>query len=228
MSDRTASGLLRSSVAATLSQVWRYGVAFVTRVLLRRGEVLVSSAGWGLWHWSVDTVFSLLAQVRDLGVPAHVVRSRPRPWGNFLALEAVWGVTLGLGVVVAAPWLAGELDFDPQGDVVRALRLLVLFFVFEGLARVPLTWFECELRLDRTLAPEVVRNLVWAGLAIGLAVAVLLGRRLEGLLYGVRVTDATTLVATAAVLATVAILANLLPTRRATAVDPVRVLRAER
>jgi putative ABC transport system permease protein len=70
--------------------------------------------------------------------------------------------------------------------------------------------------------------LLAGGLAIGLAVAVLLGRRLEGLLYGVRVTDATTLLATAAVLATVAILANLLPTRRATAVDPVRVLRAER
>lgn len=163
--EDTAGGLLRSAGAATASQLWRAAVAFATRVALRR---LVSEAAFGLWHWAAETVFVLLAQLRDVGLPPQVVRSRPRPWGNFLAVELVWGGVLGLLVLLGAPLLAR--GFSGGGaDVVPVLRLLVLFFLFEGLARVPLTFFEAELAVERALAPELVRNLCFALLAVGLA-----------------------------------------------------------
>jgi O-antigen/teichoic acid export membrane protein len=160
-----AGGLLRSTGAATLSQVWRYGVAFVTRVILRR---LLAPGAWGVWHWAVDAVFGLLAQLRDLGLPAHVVRTRPRPYGNFLAVEVVWGAALGLGVLAFAPMVA-RLFPEAPAELATVLRVLVVFFLFEGLARVPLTFFEAELAIHRALGPELARNLCWAVGSIALA-----------------------------------------------------------
>lgn len=163
-----AGGLLRSATAATLSQLWRYGVAFLTRVVLRRGEILVTQGAWGAWHWAVDAVFGLLTQVRDLGLPAQMVRSRPRPYGNYLAVELVWGSVLGAGVLALAPWIARAFHGGPP-ELPNVLRLLVVFFLLEGLARVPLTYFEAELAIDRALWPELARNMCWAVGAISLA-----------------------------------------------------------
>lgn len=163
-----AAGLLRSTGAATLSQVWRYGVAFLTRIVLRRGEVLVSQAAWGAWHWSVDTVFAFLGQVRDLGLPAHIVRSRPRPYGNFLAVELAWGGLLGALVLTLAPRIASAFQGAPQ-ELPLVLRALVAFLLLEGLARVPLIYFEAELQIDRAVGPELLRNLCWAVGAVCLA-----------------------------------------------------------
>ncbi len=70
--------------------------------------------------------------------------------------------------------------------------------------------------------------LVAAGLALGLGVAVLAGRRIAPLLYGVSPTDVETFAVTSAVLAAVALVATLIPARRASSVDPVSVLRRER
>ena len=47
--------------------------------------------------------------------------------------------------------------------------ILALFFFIEGLGKVPLTFFEAELLIDRAVVPEIVRNLCFAALAIGLA-----------------------------------------------------------
>ncbi len=165
-STETAGRLLRSSGAAAFSQLWRVGFTFVTRMILRR---LLEPAAWGLWHWSVDSVFLLLAQVRDLGLPAQVARVRPRPYGNFLAVEAVWGGTLGLLVLVGSPWLGRAYSGGLAASSV--VRLLVLFLVLEGLARVPLTFFEAELLVGRAVVPELVRNFCWAVLSVVLALA---------------------------------------------------------
>ncbi len=70
--------------------------------------------------------------------------------------------------------------------------------------------------------------LVVAGLCLGLAVAVVAGRGIAPLLYGVSPTDVVTFTATSAVLAAVALIATLIPARRASTVDPVSVLRRER
>jgi len=65
------------------------------------------------------------------------------------------------------------------------------------------------------------------GLAIGIAGALALGRYLETLLFEVKPADPATLTAVVALLLTVAIAACLLPTRRATRVDPMVALHYE-
>ena len=65
------------------------------------------------------------------------------------------------------------------------------------------------------------------GIAIGLAGAILTTRIMQSLLFGVSPTDPLTLAAVTIVLAAIAALASYAPARRATAVDPVEVLRRE-
>jgi putative ABC transport system permease protein len=69
--------------------------------------------------------------------------------------------------------------------------------------------------------------LVIAGLVAGLAVALVLTRFMEGVLYGVSATDALTFTLVVFLLAAVALLACLVPARRATKVDPMVALRHE-
>jgi putative ABC transport system permease protein len=65
------------------------------------------------------------------------------------------------------------------------------------------------------------------GLAAGLVVTLPLTRALRRFLYGVEPNDPVTLLAAVAVLLVVSLAASLLPALRATAVDPVTVLKAE-
>ncbi|HKY43592.1 MAG TPA: ABC transporter permease [Pyrinomonadaceae bacterium] len=65
------------------------------------------------------------------------------------------------------------------------------------------------------------------GLALGLAGAFFMSQLLIGLLYGVSPTDPLTFTAVSIVLLAVALLACLIPARRATRVDPIVALRTE-
>jgi putative ABC transport system permease protein len=65
------------------------------------------------------------------------------------------------------------------------------------------------------------------GLGIGIILAVTSTRVMSSLLYGVSSFDPVTLLATAVVLLTVAVLASYLPARKATKVDPMVALRYE-
>jgi ABC-type antimicrobial peptide transport system permease subunit len=67
--------------------------------------------------------------------------------------------------------------------------------------------------------------LVLAGMAAGLAAALALTRYLTTLLHGVTPTDPITFTVIPVLMAVVAILASLLPARRASAVDPATALR---
>jgi putative ABC transport system permease protein len=70
-------------------------------------------------------------------------------------------------------------------------------------------------------------TLLGIGAAIGLAGALVAGRFLAGLLYGVKAADPQALLAAMAVLALVALAAALLPALRATRIDPMLALRYE-
>jgi putative ABC transport system permease protein len=66
-----------------------------------------------------------------------------------------------------------------------------------------------------------------SGLLLGGALAVVLGRTIEAVLYGVSPTDPLSLAAIATVLVGVVLLASYVPARRATRVEPTRALRAD-
>jgi putative ABC transport system permease protein len=68
---------------------------------------------------------------------------------------------------------------------------------------------------------------VVAGLAVGLAGSLALGRALSSLLYGVPAHDPGTLAAASAVLAGTALVACVMPARRAAHIDPARALREQ-
>jgi ABC-type antimicrobial peptide transport system permease subunit len=70
-------------------------------------------------------------------------------------------------------------------------------------------------------------RLSMAGLLLGLLATIALSRVLASLLYGIEPTDPATLFAVASILTLVSVAACLAPARRATAVDPVRVLKSE-
>ncbi len=125
------------------------------------------------------------------------------------ALLAAFG---GLGLVLASVGLYGVVAYS----VSRRTREVGIRMAI-GAGRVDV------LRL-------VVREgmvLVAVGLTLGLAAALAGGQLLGGLLYGIEPHDPLTFLAVAAVLAAVALAANLLPARRATRVDPMVALRYE-
>jgi len=68
---------------------------------------------------------------------------------------------------------------------------------------------------------------ILAGVALGLAAALALGRVVSSLIFGVRATDPLTFAAVALVLLLVGILATIIPAYRATGIEPVRILREE-
>jgi putative ABC transport system permease protein len=79
----------------------------------------------------------------------------------------------------------------------------------------------------QTLMMREMVLLLAAGTVVGLTAALIVAKGLTVFLYGISTTDPTALFAVAATLVTVSLAACYLPTRRATRIDPNRVLRSE-
>ncbi len=94
---------------------------------------------------------------------------------------------------------------------------------------------EIGVRIALGARPAQVRALVMTqglavagvGLAVGLGGALVLGRLLQSLVYGVSTHDAAVFAGVAVVLGTVVLIAAYLPARQATRVDALDVLRGE-
>jgi putative ABC transport system permease protein len=65
------------------------------------------------------------------------------------------------------------------------------------------------------------------GAVIGLGVALALSRVAASLLYGVSATDPATFIAVPALVLLIAVLASLIPARRAASLDPIRALKCD-
>lgn len=157
----TAGGLLRSGRAATAAQIVRILALQATHIYVRR---LVPPDEMGIWNW-LEPLFLLLATLRDLGLPSHVVRLRPWPLGTLARVEMLWGAVLAGAVFAGAPRIA-QLFSEPGPELVLAIRVLLVFFLLEGLAAIALTWFEASLRIERTFAVELARTLVYCAVVL--------------------------------------------------------------
>jgi ABC-type antimicrobial peptide transport system permease subunit len=70
-------------------------------------------------------------------------------------------------------------------------------------------------------------TLALAGIAVGAAATLVMGKLISGLLFDVSARDPLTLWTAACVLAVATLLAGYLPARRAASVDPTHVLRSQ-
>lgn len=182
MSDTTRR-FARSTGAATFSQAWRVLVTFAVTLLLRR---LIVAEDWGLFEWALS-VFLVLGAVRDLGLVYHIVRVPSRPYGNLLFVQLTWGVLLAAGSLLGARWIALGMK-EPHPQVVPVVAAFSLYMLLEGLASVPRVYFDAELQVGRTVAPEIARNLVYVATATSLA---FMGKGVWSLVLGLIASSAT-------------------------------------
>jgi putative ABC transport system permease protein len=140
-----------------------------------------------------------------------------------------------------------EQDFGETAAPRRFLMVLLSIFAVAACALAAIGIYgvmayvvvrrtrEIGVRIALGAPPGRVRRLVIAqamvqagiGLVLGLAGALLLGGLIRAQLFGVAPSDPTTLMATAGVLALVALVASWLPARRAAAVHPTTAMRVE-
>jgi predicted permease len=138
------------------------------------------------------------------------VLSRSIAYQRFLM--TLMSVFAGLALVLAAVGIYGVMSYSvSERTHEMGIRMAL------GANRREVLWLVVSGGLRLTLA----------GVAFGMAASFGLTRLLGGLLFGVKPTDPTTLIAVTLLLTAVAFLASYIPARRATKVDPMVALRYE-
>jgi ABC-type antimicrobial peptide transport system permease subunit len=131
------------------------------------------------------------------------------------------------------PWRLGASMFGVFGVLALLVAAIGLYSVMSYAVVQRTREFGIRSALgasSRQIVRAVVRDglgLVLAGIAGGVAIALLLGRLLEPLLYQTSSRDPLVLAGVIATLLVASLAAVLLPARRATRVDPVVALRAD-
>ena len=185
------------------------------------------------------------AQDQNWGSLSFVVRTKGEPAALGASVrEAVRSVDKGivpydmktLNDVVskaAAPWRVPMLLMSAFAGVAMLLAMLGIY----GITSYYVTQRTHEIGVRMALGAQigdvlrlVLRRAMWlsvVGVGIGVAGAFVVMRYLTSLLYGVRPFDAITFAGVALGLIVVALVAAVLPARRATKVDPLVALRYE-
>jgi len=198
----------------------------------RVSQMYLAHAQFRFWNGG-SVARSLTLVVRSAGDPqalATAVRGAVRavdprlPVANVLAMDEVVTASLGrerflfalaaafavVALVLGALGVYGVLAYG----VARRTREIGLRLALGARGR----------EVARLIALEGGR-LVLGGTVLGLAGAILLGRLLRGLLFGVAPLDPVTLIAAPLALAGAALVATWLPARRAAHLDPMEALR---
>jgi putative ABC transport system permease protein len=185
-------------------------------------------------HLQADTPLGYLV-VRASGGPAALapsLRAIVRELDSSIAVTEVASMDEILSQVLDNPWFAARV-FGFFGFVALALAALGVY----GLLAYSVTCRTQEIGMRMALGADVadvlanvlgaMTRLTCAGIAIGLAGAAMLLHTLEGLLFGVESSDPLTFAVAPVVIAATAVMACLLPARRALRVNPLVALRGE-
>lgn len=156
----TEHRFLQSSLASWLGQMARLGVSFLGKLLLAR---LLLPADHGVYEQALRLV-TITAAVRDLGLPYHLIRDRLRPYGTVLAFIVFSGALLTGCLILFAPLTSVLTPRLPE-----VMRVYAVWVLLDGLAIVPKTYFERELRIGRLILPEIARGVLGTGMSVFLA-----------------------------------------------------------
>jgi predicted permease len=152
----------------------------------------------------------------DPEVPAFQVRTMDEILGQSSKTRGFTAILLGsfatLALVLSAVGLYGVLSYlIAQRTAEIGIRMAL------GASRIEVF----RLALFEGMRPT------FAGLVIGLVAAAGLGRLIQSTLFAVKATDLATFLLAALMLLLMALVASLVPIRRATNVDPINALRSE-
>lgn len=207
------------------------GVVADTRMLGLRAPVL-PCAYFPFRQQDAKVMWLVLRSRQSSGVLAAAVRKAVRTAAPDQPLTALMTMEQRLDASVAPVRFPGLLLSGFAGLAV----LLACLGIYGVLSHVVVRQTR-EIGIRMVLGArrrEVVQQILWQGLApvmagvlLGLACAIALGRMLASLLYQVRPYDATTLVGSVVLLIAVAVLAVLIPANRACHTHPSDVLRQE-
>ncbi len=118
-------------------------------------------------HGLFDLAFQLVVMasaVRDLGLTHHLMRDPRESYGTVLA----WSVGVGAAMSLVLIALADIFSYlNP--DLPNVLRALAVWIVIDAVIMVYRTFFERRLRIREIAGFEVLRSLLYGGLAVVLA-----------------------------------------------------------
>jgi PST family polysaccharide transporter len=143
-------------------------VTLVGTVALAR---LLAPADFGIYA-VVILVITVVSGLGDFGLGGALIQQSHEPTDRELATTwtaqlAIWGAIVAL-IVVLAPLLAAAIPALGE-DGVAMIRVASLVLVFSGLRSLPSTQMSRILRFGPLAAIEVIQQVVFFGLAVGLA-----------------------------------------------------------
>jgi putative ABC transport system permease protein len=186
-------------------------------------------------HTQQPSYHTMRVVVRADADPAaltHMVRAELSQMDREVPLSQVTTLTRAVDATVAAPRMRANLL-----GLFAALATILAAIGVYGVVAYMVGQRTQEIGVRRALgakAADVVAMLlreamrpVVIGIAIGLAGAFAMTRLLSAMLFGISATDVTTYLVASGLLAIAALLASIVPARRALRVDPITAVRAQ-